>query len=638
MRTLAAYAFTSSVDTPEEEKWRFKIYRDTLNDWLRDEGISDPTQDTADDTYLRLTRRDIEEHEGGSVHGFLFQRPILEASHLLHTQLDLAVRETEIALYLRISLQRLAAHIAPVSVSAKCPRAVLTILDSGDWRSGNSRVRPRHHLLRGEQGARDLSNLLFDPDRHLPIVALAHAPSGQTSLLSEDPEEASENAFLRWLEDDLSGTALIMALDEDAVTFLQNVYRPADAKEIRYLTDHQAILEEALEDWEEVKRESLEGKQREEEQKEGVKYTFIPFPDVTVMRGGSSFRIPHPSSYGGRHFQEVYSGNKERIRLIPNWSFGSSIARVYWPMAIQTQEPQQHPAWAWRETYYTDDYPNDPDFDWEAERFALPPSWVNWSVQQGDMNGLRQSIRDTIYEQAGQQPAPDLIRKIRNSYIAAERRRLEEAGDVSGLTELYDELQEQHDRIEEERDALEERLGIEQHEREDEQARLNSRIRQLEHEVSELRRGGSTEAETDDQAVPETLEQVQHQATTQCTNLVFGEDVWPSAQKIKVTPSIVQKIFNALTTLNEATSRAREDTLEASFDDYLYNPGGYKSSPDNGTPPQQRTWDDGSGQRREFSKHLKLKEATSRNEAARIYYEFQSDAGKTIVPYIGPHL
>lgn len=52
---------------------------------------------------------------------------------------------------------------------------------------------------------------------------------------------------------------------------------------------------------------------------------------------------------------------------------------------------------------------------------------------------------------------------------------------------------------------------------------------------------------------------------------------------------------------------------------------------------QRRTWDDGSGQRRQFEKHLKPNESTSPGRCVRIYYDYDETLKKTIVAWIGRH-
>ena len=141
MRIITSYACTLDVATAEEAVWRFNLYRDVMDDWLRDQGVSDPRKDSPTDTFVQLKRHDAALEEA-RVDGFLFKQPILESSHVLHTRFDLAANEQSLALFLQFSVERLTNRIAPASIQVGCPRVLATILESGDWRSGQVRVRP----------------------------------------------------------------------------------------------------------------------------------------------------------------------------------------------------------------------------------------------------------------------------------------------------------------------------------------------------------------------------------------------------------------------------------------------------------------------------------------------------------------
>ena len=126
MRIITSYACTLDVETPEEAKWRFTLYRAVMDDWLRDEGITDPRADSPADSYVQLKRRDVS-HDGSEIDGFLLKQPILESSHFLHTRFDLAFSEQSVALFLQFSVERRTNRIAPVSIELGCPRALATI-------------------------------------------------------------------------------------------------------------------------------------------------------------------------------------------------------------------------------------------------------------------------------------------------------------------------------------------------------------------------------------------------------------------------------------------------------------------------------------------------------------------------------
>lgn len=216
MRIITSYACTLDVETAQEAVWRFNLYRGVMDDWLRAQGISNPREDSLPDTFVQLSRRDMS-HDGAEIDGFSLKQPILESSHLLHTQFDLALSHQSLALFLQFSVERLTNRIAPASIQVGCPRALATILESGDWQSGQVRVRPHCRRIRGLEAGVQIRKEIADPNRTTPIVLL------QNSL-----EQVSNGAydgtvwadFVNRLEDDLGGVAQLVELDEFAADAL----------------------------------------------------------------------------------------------------------------------------------------------------------------------------------------------------------------------------------------------------------------------------------------------------------------------------------------------------------------------------------------------------------------------------------
>jgi hypothetical protein len=50
-----------------------------------------------------------------------------------------------------------------------------------------------------------------------------------------------------------------------------------------------------------------------------------------------------------------------------------------------------------------------------------------------------------------------------------------------------------------------------------------------------------------------------------------------------------------------------------------------------------RTWDDGTGRRRQFELHLKPAEGTSPDRCVRIYFEYDDASGRSIIAWVGRH-
>lgn len=239
MRIITSYAYTLDTESVEEAAWRFKVYQGVMDDWLRDQGVNDPREDSPADTYVQLKRRDIS-HSGAEIDGFLLQQPILESSHVLHTRFDLAVTDQSLALFLQFSLERKTSRIAPASYQISCPRALQTILDAGNWKSGQARVQPRCRPAFGREAGKTLRSEIQDSNRTLPIVLLANFPDnrplGEYQELNQPYSDDEWEDFVNRLEDDLGGVALLAELDsegEDALLptvlrspLVENLKRP----------------------------------------------------------------------------------------------------------------------------------------------------------------------------------------------------------------------------------------------------------------------------------------------------------------------------------------------------------------------------------------------------------------------------
>ena len=259
----------------------------------------------------------------------------------------------------------------------------------------------------------------------------------------------------------------------------------------------------------------------------------------------------------------------------------------------------------------------------------VPDPWITL-FRGHELMGVRPSVRDTVYEQAALQPAPKLIEDIRRAFEQAERERLTDSGDWQQIAQSY----ERDAKLEHERaDNAEKRLVDIERKLDQEKNKSRKLQRALERQGQ---RSATMPVASRPEGIsdPKTVIDALHQATQTCQSLVFGKDVWDSANKIEPEPALARKVLIALQALNEGTDLAAEDRLDTALTSWIHENRGIESSPDN----EPRRLKDDSGRPREFSMHLKLKEATAANKAVRIYFEHLPDEGKTLVGYIGPHL
>lgn len=536
MRIITAYACTLDVETAEEALWRFNLYRGVMDDWLRDQGISDPRSDSPSDTFIRLTRRDVS-HEGAEIDGFLLKQPVLESSHVLHTEFDLAAKDESLAMFLRFSVERRTNRIAPASLQVGCPRALATILDTGNWLSGQVRVRSHRRRVFGAEAGRQLKSEIWNPNRTLPVVLIANLGgpewAGLGSFRPEPYSEAEWQAFADALEADIGAVAQVAEVDLSA--------------------------SEAMD------------------------------PDMDGL-----------------------------------------LVWVIWPFETEGFVVDQHPAWAPYDYYYYLDEEDGLDYPLHYGGSGTPPApWIS-IFRRHELQSLRPKIRETIYEQAALQPIPELIGSTRSAFEKAERKRLSDTGDWQEYAESFErdakQAGERANNFQKRLESVEQELKQEREKTRELQAALRQRK-------------SATSSVTSKAVAPPTEElanvlQSLHVATRTCQSLVFGRDVWDSANKIDSEPALTRKLMAALQALNEGTHLATTDQLGTSLADWIYQQCAIESSPDG----ELRTFKDKEGEAHDFSMHLKLKEATAANKAVRIYYDHLSEHGKTLVGYIGPHL
>ena len=125
-------------------------------------------------------------------------------------------------------------------------------------------------------------------------------------------------------------------------------------------------------------------------------------------------------------------------------------------------------------------------------------------------------------------------------------------------------------------------------------------------------------------------------------DLVFGRDVFEGIKTVGANAGPPDKIFDYLKTLAEMAQRRRSNGLGKDLIIWLRERGLKVSAESqtvlgNASEMQRRTWDDGSGARRRFEKHLKPKDGTSPDQCVRIYFDYDEAIGKAVVGWVGRH-
>jgi hypothetical protein len=124
--------------------------------------------------------------------------------------------------------------------------------------------------------------------------------------------------------------------------------------------------------------------------------------------------------------------------------------------------------------------------------------------------------------------------------------------------------------------------------------------------------------------------------------LVFGVDVNDGIKSLAVEAGPPDKILAYLGVLAEMTVALRKGPLGTSTLLWLSDRGVSVSGESltiRNSPAEMkaRTWDDGTGQRRQFEMHLKPAEGTSPDRCVRIYFDYDDVSRKTIVGWVGRH-
>jgi hypothetical protein len=126
------------------------------------------------------------------------------------------------------------------------------------------------------------------------------------------------------------------------------------------------------------------------------------------------------------------------------------------------------------------------------------------------------------------------------------------------------------------------------------------------------------------------------------SNLVFGSNVNDGLNSLAADAGPPDKILSYLEILSELTEARRKGSLGTMPIMWLEERGVSASGESetvrrSTTEMQNRTWDDGSGQRKTFEMHLKPNEGTSPDRCVRIYFDYDEQRGKTVVGWVGRH-
>jgi hypothetical protein len=299
------------------------------------------------------------------------------------------------------------------------------------------------------------------------------------------------------------------------------------------------------------------------------------------------------------------------------WSCYAGAIRLYWPGLHPLSSPESHPTWS------------------HATLTAGGDS------QASAAERIRRPLRRAIFEQSALGVGePSLFAAIRETASWEERERFEALKDRNDDTEATaNEILEEATRLDMER------------------SRAFARIRELEAENADLRRNVRNllqarrwhpDDDADDLAPdapfePASLQEAVERARLDFDGeLTFGADVTRGIESVAADAGPPKRIYEYLQALSELTRARRMGSL--GMDALLWlerrNVDGSGESDTIMNAPHERrrrSWDDGTGRKRTFSKHLKPGQGTTTDRCVRIYFDDDPETRKTVIGWVGRH-
>jgi hypothetical protein len=208
MRKVAAYAiFSASMDAGRAAE-RFEAASDLILNWRDGKGRLRQEEDR-----MTLVLKGGRVADYWTAHAVadgckVIDHFIVEPSGnaLVRTQVSLAHLPDKVAAYVELQAAGGAYQLGPMHVDIRCPNIVGKLVNGhDDWHVGESPVRTRPFEFNGNDGARQLENLIWKTGRNLPVVVIS---SFEDAFLTE--------TLVADLAADLVGVALVATIDAAA--------------------------------------------------------------------------------------------------------------------------------------------------------------------------------------------------------------------------------------------------------------------------------------------------------------------------------------------------------------------------------------------------------------------------------------
>ena len=293
------------------------------------------------------------------------------------------------------------------------------------------------------------------------------------------------------------------------------------------------------------------------------------------------------------------------------WSCYNQAVRMYWPLHGRLDRATAHP---W----------------WTVNRLLESAPTPDLAAQRLRVMLRRQLLALSTYTLA----EPIELVEIRRDAEASRQRELRERANETGEWEEWaGELSIENDKLRKELAETEERCQF----LEDQVANLTL-AKQYQSSI-EAESAISPEVAPDVSSVADAILEASSRFASE---LVFGADIEAGLETIDKSAGPPERVFDYLKALAEMTKRRQNQGLGKDMLVWLREKG-VKASDESESvlnsaqERRKRTWDDGTGRRRDFSLHLKPKDGTSPDQCVRIYFEYDEEKQKTIIAWVGRH-
>ncbi len=217
MQTLSSYLLETPSLGEDELARRLAAIQQSITEWLRSKGATDPTGDSGQ--FESLT-----DDGGGSYSRARHVVPIgtlerarleelTRAGQIFTTQVTATASAGRLRVHCTLSVANAASIVAPLPVDPRCPDIIRTLLDqSQDWQlSGTPLWEPKPRYLAGQPGGVELADEIRDATRTVPVVVVSEIEGEELW-----PNLAEGVAF------DLAGLAHVVRIDDEATWALSD--------------------------------------------------------------------------------------------------------------------------------------------------------------------------------------------------------------------------------------------------------------------------------------------------------------------------------------------------------------------------------------------------------------------------------